>query len=80
MEVEDDPNMKPTTLTIVQDFPKKKADNANSIEMVHTGENGFRITPELANKKTTLIITQEFPKAKAPESSSITELVNTSSK
>jgi hypothetical protein len=72
--------MKPTTLTIVQDFPKKKPDNANSIEMVNTSEKGVTIRSPDASAKTTLIITQEFPKAKAPESASIAELVNTSTK
>jgi hypothetical protein len=59
-----------TTLTIVQDFPKKKADaiQANNVDLVQ-GKNtqGDIRIDDSRNKLTTLNIVQEFPKKDAKQ-------------
>ena len=53
---------KHTTLTIVQDFPKKPVDKPpTSVEMVQHKGKDFKIDNEEGHK-TTLTIVQEFPK------------------
>ena len=59
---------KKTTLTIVQDFPKKNAESqgATNINLVQGHANINDVKVEAAaddkNKNTTLTIVQEFPK------------------
>ena len=60
-----------TTLTIVQDFPKKKTDNHGGVEMVQ--QEKFKMDNK--NKSTTLTIVQDFPKKKAESSHTGVEMV-----
>ena len=69
IKIETDDNKK-TTLTIVQEFPKAKAEHtpAHSVDFVQANEKGKDIKIETDdNKKTTLTIVQEFPKKSAKE-------------
>ena len=66
---------KTTTLTIVQDFPKKKPEvGGDSIEMVQGKEHNVHIVNADEAKPTTLTIVQDFPKKQAP-ASAMPELV-----
>ena len=60
-----EPTGKPTTLTIVQEFPKKKNEEMASPEMefVQGQEQHVEYSTSLKNSKgTTLTIVQDFPK------------------
>ena len=76
----DDKN-KNTTLTIVQEFPKKDAkDNiAGNIEMVQGQEQNTNVhylsRKSNKNKKTTLTIVQDFPKKKIDQQINSVDLV-----
>ena len=53
---------KPTTLTIVQDFPKKTPDQkGSSINMVQADSHNVNFV-DASDKLTTLTIVQDFPK------------------
>lgn len=77
-----EPTHKGTTLTIVQDFPKKHVDAPpTNNEMISIQQKGKDFKNE-DRKKTTLTIVQEFPKKKVDNSSGPAggELVNISRK
>ena len=72
MESPSDDKNNNTTLTIVQEFPKKRNDNiAGNIEMLQGQEQNTNVHLLDSNKKqkhTTLTIVQDFPKKKASDS------------
>lgn len=77
----DDKN-KNTTLTIVQEFPKKDAKEGNiagNIEMVQGQEQNTNVhylsRKSNKNKKTTLTIVQDFPKKKTDQQINSVDLV-----
>lgn len=56
-----------TTLTIVQDFPKKKSDHSSDISMMQGKAKNVDILDEKEYKKQTLTIVQDFRKKKSGE-------------
>lgn len=66
---------KKTTLTIVQDFPKKKPDETRvpHVEMVNTNIQTYdvEVIDHQDNQKTVLTIVQDFAKRKAQEGENV---------